>query len=197
MTTLSPAAPTAPAAAPSGAPPSRLAAMPVQRYRLLVLAILALGAALAAEGMQRLAAMRATWYLAQVRSHAVSPVSYGASLPSLHALAGGAGRVRAVVRVDSAGADGARLCALAGALGGDAGVVWITASPDAEACVRERVGGRVVRAAAAARTELGKARWIVIGGDGMALHSAHGVPSAAELRETAALLAPLPAEARP
>lgn len=42
----------------------------------------------------------------------------------------------------------------------------------------------------AARTELARARWVLLDGDGGVLHSGRTVPAAADVRELAALLSP-------
>lgn len=183
----------APEVTGAAADASWVSRLSTRRYRLLVLLLCALAAALASQGLQRLAAMRANYYLAIDRGGAVSPLSYGVRLPALGALAAPAsGGVRAVVRADSAGPGADALCALAAALGDDASVTWITAGREVEPCMRA-AGARLAEAGPAARGELARARWLLLGADGTVLHSGRGVPSQSDVRELAALLAPTPA----
>jgi hypothetical protein len=192
---MNPAAPLAPPRVSKTSDPPRPAggvdALSPRAYRTLLLAIAALAAAMAAEGVQTFAQMRERHHVILARQAAVSPVPYGTPLPALHRAAGAAG-VRVVVRSDSAAAKGAALCALAAASAAD--VRWIALSPAVEPCVARRVGGRMLRGGAPAAAEMGTARWMVMDADGRALYSRPGVPTAAQLRETAALLAPMSAE---
>lgn len=192
MNTLAPAA-----ASTASDPParSRLAELSPRQFRTLLLAMVALAAAMAAEGMQTFAEMRERHHSILARQQAVSPVSYGTSLPALHALAP-AGPVRVVVRADSAGAQAAALCALARGTAGAAAVRWIALSAAVDPCVAPRLDGRPAPAGAPAAAELAGARWIVMDADGHARYSRRDVPSVQELRRTAALLAPLPEGAR-
>jgi hypothetical protein len=161
-----------------------------RRYRLLLLFLSAVAVTLASEGMQRLAALRANYYLATDRAGAVSPLPYGARLPALSAAAAAPGDVRTIVRADSAGRGSSDLCALASALKSQPGVVWLAATPAVEPCIQASTGGRVVPVTGAARTELARARWVLLDGDGSVLHSGRTVPAAADVRELAALLSP-------
>jgi hypothetical protein len=172
---------------------SWLARLSPRRYRLLLLLLSAAAVTLASQGMQRLAALRANYYLATDRAGAVSPLPYGARLPALSAAAGAPGPVCAVVRADSAGRGSAALCALAAALKNQPGVVWLATTSAVEPCVEASSGGRIVAAAGAAKTELARARWVLLDADGSVLHSGRTVPAAADVRELAALLAPAPA----
>ncbi|HEY0020408.1 MAG TPA: hypothetical protein VGC13_29185 [Longimicrobium sp.] len=176
---------------------SWLARLSARGYRLLLLCLCTSAALLASEGMQRLAALRANYYLAVDRGGAVSPIAHGARLPALGALAATApAGVRAVVRADSAGEGAAALCALAAELKNAPGVVWIAGGGGVDACVRASIG-RIVPATAAARTELARARWVLLDGGGLALHSGRTVPAARDVRALAALLAPTAAAVRP
>lgn len=167
-----------------------------RRYRLLLLCLSAAAVTLASEGMQRLAALRANYYLATDRAAAVSPLSYGARLPALSAAAAAPRPVRTIVRADSVGRASNDLCALAAALKHQPGVVWLAATPGVEPCVAASSGGRIVSVTPAARTELGRARWLLLDAGGNVLHSGRTVPAATDVREIAALLAPAPANAR-
>lgn len=118
-----------------------------RRYRLLLLFLSAVAVTLASEGMQRLAALRANYYLAADRAGAVSSLPYGARLPALSAAAAAPVPVRA-------------------------------------ACGN----GRVAPVTGAARTELARARWVLLDADGSVLHSGRTVPAAGDVRELAALL---------
>jgi hypothetical protein len=161
-----------------------------RRYRLLLLFLSAVAVTLASEGVQRLAALRANYYLATDRAGAVSPLPYGARLPALSAAAAAPVPVRTLVRADSAGRGSSDLCALASALGNQPGVVWIAATPAVEPCITTSAGGRIVPVTAAARTELARARWVLLDAAGSVLHSGRTVPAAAEVRELATLLSP-------
>lgn len=186
---------TSPEPVRAAADASWLSRLSPRGFRLLLLGIFAIAATLASEGMQRLAALRANYYLATDRGGAVSPLPYGVPLPALAAAAGAPGGLRAVVRADSAGEGRAALCALASALGNQPGVVWLAATSGVDTCVHASAGRRVVSATPAARTELARARWVLLGGDGQVLHSGRAVPTAAEVRETAALFSPVTAPA--
>jgi hypothetical protein len=170
----------------------RVAELSPRAFRTLLLGIAALAAAMAAEGVQTFAEMRTRHYQILARQQAVSPVSYGTRLPALHALVPAAGGVRVLVRADSAGAQGTALCALAAQTAADAEVRWIALSAEVEPCVARRVGARMLRGAAPAAAEMRSARWMVMDANGRALYSRPGVPSLAQLRQTAALLAPMP-----
>lgn len=169
---------------------SRVEGMTDRQFRTLLLAIVAIAAVMAAEGMQTFAEMRERHHAILARQAAVSPVSYGTAVPALGALAS-TGPVRVLVRADSAGADAQALCALAAATAGAADVRWIALSPAVDPCV----GQRAVRAGAPAAAELGRARWMVLDADGRSRYSRREVPSPAHLRRTTALLAPVEAEA--
>lgn len=161
-----------------------------RRYRLLLLLVSAVAVTLASEGMQRLAALRANYYLATDRAGAVSPLPYGTRLPALSAAAAAPGPVRALVRADSAGRASSELCALASALEGQPGVVWLAATPAVEPCIQASAGGRLVPVTGTARTELARARWVLLDAEGSVLHSGRTVPAAADVRELAAILSP-------
>ena len=161
-----------------------------RRYRLLLLLLSAVAVTLASEGMQRLAALRANYYLATDRAGAVSPLPYGARLPALSAAAAAPVPVRALVRADSAGRAASSLCALASALEGQPGVVWLAATPAVEPCIAAAADLRVIPITGTARTELARARWVLLDGAGSALHSGRTVPAATDVRELAALLSP-------
>jgi hypothetical protein len=181
---------TAPAGpAGTASPPSRVAAMPAERFRVLVLGIVALAAALAAEGVQSFAEMRARHLVVVSRLEASSPLAYGAAAPALHSLAPGA--LAVVVRVDSAGGQSAALCELARHAGADPAVRWVALGGEVDGCVRSRLGGRIGQGTSGHAAEMRDARWIVLGEGGTALHSRRTVPAEAELRETLALLAPV------
>lgn len=167
-----------------------------RRYRLLLLCLSAAAVTLASEGMQRLAALRANYYLASDRAGAVSPLPYGARLPALSAAAAAPVPVRALVRADSAGEAATALCTLAAALANQAGVVWLAATPGVEPCIATSAGGPIVPVTGAARTELARARWVLLDAGGGVLHSGRTVPAAADVRELAALLSPAAAAAR-
>lgn len=158
-------------------------------FRTLLLAIAALAAMMAAEGVQSFAQMRERHYVILARQQAVSPVSYGTELAALHALAPTAAGVRVLVRSDSAAAHGAALCALASATAGDAGVRWVAFSADVDPCVAHAAGARMLRAGAPAAAEMRGARWVVLDAEGRARYSRPGVPSAAQVRRVAELLA--------
>lgn len=189
---------TAPRPAPS-IPSASRGAPPIERlspraFRTLLLAIAALAAAMAAEGVQTFAEMRERHYAIVARQQAVSPVPYGTALPSLHALAA-AGSARVMVRSDSAAADGQALCALAAATAGDTDVQWIAFSADVDPCFARTLGAQMLRSDAPAAAEMRGARWVVMDAEGRARYSRREVPSAEQLRRTAALLAPsAPAE---
>lgn len=184
MNTL--ASPPLPASTASDPPArSRLERMSDRQFRTLLLAIAAIAAAMAAEGVQTFAEMRERHHVILARQAAVSPLSYGAAVPALHALAGPA---RVLVRADSAGAEAQALCALAAATGADE-VRWIALSAAVEPCV----GERAVRGGAPAAAQLGRARWVVLDADGRARYSRREVPSPAHLRQTVALLSPVEA----
>jgi hypothetical protein len=176
--------------APPPAATSWLDRISPRSYRLLLLFLSAVAVTLASEGMQRLAALRANYYLATDRAGAVSPLPYGARLPALSAAAAAPGPVRALVRADSAGRASSDLCALASALKNQPGIVWLAATPAVEPCIAASAAGRVVPVTGAARTELARARWVLLNADGSVLHSGRTVPAAADVRELAALLAP-------
>jgi hypothetical protein len=167
-----------------------------RRFRLLLLLFAAAGATLASEGMQRLAALRGNYYLATDRAGAVSPLPYGMRLPALSAAAAAPGPVRALVRADSAGGSSSDLCALASALKGQRDVAWLAATPAVEPCIAASASRRVVPVTGAARTELARARWVLLDARGGVLHSGRTVPAAADVRELAALLSPAPTNAR-
>lgn len=173
-------------------PLSGVAAMPPERFRLLVLGIAAVAAALAAEGVQTFAEMRARHYVVVSRIEATSPVAYGAPVPGLRSMLGGGNVPGAVVRADSAEQDAAALCALAEDTGADPAVRWIALTDAVDDCVRRRLVGRIARGDAHHGAEMRDARWIVVSADGTSLHSRRSLPAAAELRETLALLAPAP-----
>ncbi len=161
-----------------------------RRYRLLLVFLAAVAVTLASEGMQRLAALRANYYLATDRAGAVSPLPYGARLAALSAAAAAPGPVRTIVRADSAGRRSTELCALATALKNQPGVVWLAPTPAVEPCIAASAGGRVVPVTGAAKTELARARWVLLDAEGGVLHSGRTVPAAADVRELAALLSP-------
>ncbi|MBW3570589.1 MAG: hypothetical protein KY467_05745 [Gemmatimonadetes bacterium] len=183
------------ATAPEAAASGWIAGLSSRRYRLLLLCLCAAAAGFASEGVQRLAALRANYYLAADRAGAVSPLVYGARLPALHAAAAAPGPVRALVRADSAGRGSGDLCALASALKAQPGVVWLAATPAVEPCIATSAGIRAVPVTAAAKTELARARWVLLDAGGTVLHSGRTVPAAADVRELAALLSPAPAPA--
>ena len=171
-------------------PAGGVAALSPRAFRTLLLAMAAVAAAMAAEGVQTFAEMRERHYVILARRQAVSPVSYGTPLPALDALAAGAG-VRVLVRSDAASAEGEALCALAARTAADAGVRWVALSAEVDPCIARQVGARMLRAGAPAAAEMASARWIVMDADGRARYSRPEVPSAERLRGTAALLAPL------
>jgi hypothetical protein len=164
--------------------------MSPRAFRTLLLAIAALAASMAAEGVQTFAEMRERHYAIVARQEAVSPVPYGATLSSLHALVAAGGGTRVLVRSDSAATDGQALCALAAATAGDSDVQWIAFSADVDPCFTPTPGARMLRAAAPAAAEMRGARWMVIDAEGRARYSRREVPSPEQLRRTAALLAP-------
>lgn len=191
------AAPTRPRASrppDTSRPASRVAELSPRAFRVLLLAISALAAAMAAEGLQTFAEMRERHHAILARQQAVSPVSYGSALPALHGLVPAGAAVRVLVRADSAGAQGAALCALAAQTAGETSVHWITFSADAEPCVARRIGGRMLRGGASAAAEMRSARWMVMDAQGRSLYSRPGIPSFEQLRQTASLLAPMRAE---
>ncbi|HEX6369144.1 MAG TPA: hypothetical protein VF006_09430 [Longimicrobium sp.] len=175
---------------------SWLSRLSPRRFRLLLLCLCALAATLASEGMQRLAALRANFYLATDRGGAVSPLLYGVRLPALGAAAA-PGSVRVLVRADSAGRAATSLCALALALENQPGVVWLAATPAVEPCIRTAAGARIVSLAADAKTELARARWALLDGEGHVLHSGRTVPTARDVREIASLFSPATAARAP
>jgi hypothetical protein len=192
MSATAPAPPRAPTPPDAPRPAGRIDQLSPRAFRTLLLAIAALAAAMAAEGAQTFAEMRERHFAILARQQAVSPVAYGTALHALSA-AGGGGRV--LVRADSAAADAAALCALAGRTAGDAYVRWVAFSADVDPCVARAAGARMLRAGAPAAAEMGRARWMVVDAEGRARYSRSGIPSPAELRQTAALLAPAsPAE---
>jgi hypothetical protein len=164
---------------------------------LLLLGIAAAAAAMAAEGVQSFAELAERNAVSRARLNATSPIPYRTTLPTLHALAPAAGgRVRVLVRADSAGAGAEALCTLARAGGSQADVRWVALSTAVEPCVATAAGSALVRAGAPAAAELGAARWVVLDGGGAALHSGRAAPSPARLFATAALLAPAGPEPR-
>lgn len=167
-----------------------------RRYRLLLLCLSAAAVTLASEGMQRLAALRANYYLATDRAGAVSPLPYGTRLPALSAAAAAPTPVLTLVRVDSAGEAATALCSLASALKNQPGVLWLAATPAVEPCISASAGDRVISVTGAAKAELARARWVLLDAGGGVLHSGRTVPAAADVREIAALLSPAPAAAR-
>lgn len=182
--------------APAVAATSWLDRLSPRRYRLLLLFLASVAVSLASAGMQRLASLRANYYLATDRAGAVSPLPYGARLPALSAAAAAPGPVRVLVRADSARGASTDLCALASALTGQPGVVWLAATPAVEPCIAASAGRRVVPVTGAARSELARARWVLLDAQGGVLHSGRTVPAAADVRELAALLSPAPANPR-
>lgn len=166
--------------------------MSPRAFRTLLLAIAAAAAAMAAEGVQTFAEMRERHHAILARQQAVSPVAYGTALPALHALAPAAAGVRVLVRSDSAAAEGAALCALAAGTAGDAGVRWVAFSADVDPCVSRAAGARMLRAGTPAAGEMGRARWMVMDGEGRVRYSRPGVPPPAQVRRVAELLAPAP-----
>jgi hypothetical protein len=159
-------------------------------FRTLLLAIAAVAAAMAAEGVQSFAEMRERHYAVQARLQAVSPVSYGTSLPALHALVPAGAGMRVVVRSDSAAQEGVALCTLAAQTSAESSVSWVVFSADVHPCVARALGARMLRAGAPAAAEMGRARWMVMDADGQARYSRPAVPALADVRRTAALLAP-------
>jgi hypothetical protein len=196
MSSAAPAPPRAPTPAPAPRPARGVEHMSPRAFRTLLLAIAALAAAMAAEGVQTFAEMRERHYAIVARQAAVSPVPYGTPLPALHALAAAGEGARVLVRSDSAAAIGPALCALAAATAGDTSIQWIAFSADVAPCLTRTLGARMLRAGAPAAAEMRGARWVVMDAEGQARYSRREVPSAEQLRRTAALLAPAaPAEA--
>lgn len=191
---MNPVASSPPAASTSSAfePSARPEGLSDGAFRLLILAICAVAAAMAAEGLQTFAEMRERHHAIVARRQAVSPVSYGTPLPALHALAPSGPGVRVMVRSDSAAGGGEALCALAAATAGDASVRWIALSDDVQPCVAQRIGRRMPRVSAPAAAEMRGVRWMVMDAEGRVLYSRPTVPSPHQLRRTAALLAPMP-----
>jgi hypothetical protein len=176
---------------------ARLAELSAARFRLLLLAIVAAASAMAAEGVQSFAELAGRNAVSRARRNATSPISYRTMLPALHALAPAAdGRVRVLVRADSAGAGAEALCGLAAAAG-RADVRWVALSPAVEPCISTAAGAALVRAGAPAAGELAGARWVILDAGGAALYSGRAVPSAQRLATTAALLTPAGPEPRP
>lgn len=190
---MSSAAPAPPRrSAPSTLPPPRrgVEALSPRAFRTLLLAIAALAAMMAAEGVQNFAEMRERHYAVAARLQAVSPVSYGTALPALRALVPAGGGVRVVVRSDSAASEASALCALAARTSAEPSVRWIAFSADVDPCVARTLGARMLRAGAPAAAEMGHARWMVMDGEGRARYSRPAVPSLADVRRITALLAP-------
>lgn len=186
---------------PSPQPPTHAeGASPVQEgwlgrlspraFRLVVLLLFTLAAMVASQGMGQLAALRVNYYLAIDRGGAISPLAYGAQLPALNVAINTPGAVRAVVRADSAGEAAAELCALANALKDTRGVVWISTTAAVDPCTGRQLGSRIISMRPAARTELARARWMLLDAEGYVLHSARTVPSAGDVRDLATLLSP-------
>lgn len=191
MSSVAPAPPRAPAPSAPPPPPRGVEALSPRAFRTLLLAIAALAAVMAAEGVQSFAQMRERHYAIAARLQAVSPVSYGTALPALHALVPVDGGVRVVVRSDSAASEAVALCALATQASGDLNLSWIAFSADVHPCVARAVGARMLRAGAPEAAEMGRARWMVMDAEGQARYSRREVSDAAQLRRTAALLAPV------
>lgn len=182
------------ASQPRGA---RLAELSPTRFRLLLLSIAAAASVMAAEGVQSFADLAERNAVSRARLNATSPIPYRTALPTLHALAPATdGRVRVLVRADSAGDGAEALCTLARAGGTQADVRWVALSASVEPCVAATAGPALVQAGAPAAAELGAARWVVLDPDGKALHSGRAAPSPRRLSLTAALLAPAGPEPR-
>ncbi|WP_420127422.1 hypothetical protein [Longimicrobium sp.] len=196
MSSAAPAPPRVPA--PSAPPPPArgVETLSPRAFRTLLLAIAALAAMMAAEGVQSFAQMRERHYAVQARLQAVSPVPYGTTLPALHALVPAGGGVRMVVRSDSAASDASALCTLAAQSSDDSSLRWIAFSADVDPCVARAVGTRMLRAGSPVAAEMGRARWMVMDADGLARYSRPAVPALADVRRITALLTPAtPAEA--
>jgi hypothetical protein len=190
MSSVAPAPPRVPA--PSAPPPPGrgVETLSPRAFRTLLLAIAALAAMMAAEGVQTFAEMRERHYAVQARLQAVSPVPYGTALPALNALAPAGGGMRVVVRSDSAASEASALCELAAQTSADSNVRWIAFSADVHPCVARAAGARMLRAGAPLAAEMGRARWMVMDADGQARYSRSAVPAFADVRRIAALLAP-------
>lgn len=179
---------------------TRVARLTREQFAVLLLAIVAAAAWLGASGLRTLADMRGRHFVSRAKNEAASPIPYGAALPSLGRSVGAwgdtGGGLMMIVRVDSVPeAQGKSLCALAREMaapgGRKFGVRWMTLGGEVHPCIRDAVGGVVVRGDEKARAEMSGARWVAAGPGMRALYSRREVPILAdEVREVASLLAP-------
>lgn len=177
------------APAPSAGQTSRLSRLSDWQFRTLLLAMAAIAAMMAAEGLQTFAEMARRNAALSARYAAISPVAYGTVLPALHALAPAQTAPRVLLRADSDGGESAALCALASAGGRASNVVWIALSASVEPCV-SRAGVTVHRADPPAVKEFSTARWILLDPDGAVRYSSRDIPSPERLGQITSLLAP-------
>jgi hypothetical protein len=165
-----------------------LGALDGARFAVLVLGILAAGLWMGVKGIESHAEFRPRLVQMEQKARAWSPLLFRQPLAVSPHTALPAGGLAVLVRADSVpAAEEARLCAALGAAGG---VRWYSLSPEIAGCAREAAAARVSVATPGKGAGLHAARWILVEGDSVALHSLRELPTPAEARRIAATFAP-------
>jgi hypothetical protein len=157
-----------------------LAALDATRFAVLVLGILAAGLWMGVEGIESHAEFQPRRVQMEQKARAWSPLLYRQPLSIAGRPTPAAGGHTVLVRADSIpDEEEARLC---GVLRAPLGVRWYALSAEVPRCARELVSTRVSVVAPGERAGLRAARWVLVEGDSVALHSLRELPSPAETR---------------
>lgn len=164
-----------------------LGALDGARFAVLVLGIVAAGLWMGVKGIESHAEFRPRRVQMEQKAHAWSPLLFRQPLAVSPRTVLPAGGLAVLVRADSVpAAEEARLCGLLRAPGG---VRWYSLSGEVAGCAREAAAARVSVATPGEGVGLRAARWILVEGDSVALHSLRELPAPAEARRIAATFA--------
>ncbi|MEW5929312.1 MAG: hypothetical protein AB1941_17810 [Gemmatimonadota bacterium] len=157
-----------------------LGALDGARFAVLVLGILAAGLWMGVKGIESHADFRHRRVEMELKARAWSPLLHRQPLVvSPHTVLPAAGTA-VLVRSDSVPeAEETRLCDV---LRAPEGVRWYALSAQVVGCAREAAAARVSVASPGRGAGLHAARWILVEGDSIALHSLRELPSPAEAR---------------
>jgi hypothetical protein len=161
-----------------------LGALDGARFAVLVLGILAAGLWMGVKGIESHAEFRPRRVQMEQKARAWSPLLYRQPLAVSPHTVLPAGGLAVLVRADSVPpAEEARLCGL---LRAPRGPRWYSLSAGVAGCAREAAAARVSVATPGKGAGLRAARWILVEGDSVALHSLRELPSPAEARRIVA-----------
>jgi hypothetical protein len=161
-----------------------LGALDGARFAVLVLGILAAGLWMGVKGIESHADFQHRRVHMELKARAWSPLVYRQPLVVSPHTVLAAGGTAVLVRADSVPrAEEARLCGL---LRAPQGPRWYSLSAEVPGCAREAAASRVSLASPGKGTGLRAARWILVEGDSVALHSLRELPSPAEARRIVA-----------